>query len=380
MYLICYKIQYFFPDSHKIILYHISPQLLPMSHGFMTMEVNSIEEHYRIIEDIGKGTYGVVQKCQDIRTGEIVALKRIKKNIPDDGFPKMTIREVNLLQNLHHENVVSLKKVLHCRGTVFLVFEYCEYDLYALLYMPNLQPPNPYVLVSIMKQFMIVLQYFAKQKVVHRDLKPANMFITKQNILKIGDFGLARELMDHTRYSDKVITQWYRPPELLLGSHKYGPEVDMWSAGCILYEMIKRRPLFRSSNERDETQLQTIFSICGTPTLDDWPTWYSYDNSSLFQNMKPSPSILQDYLCRNVAPNFRYAIPLLVKMLQLNPEKRIKPDQALEDPFFRIEWARTDPRVLPPLRLEEMHQSKAAAEKKKYHTPQQPIRPMPICL
>ena len=128
--------------------------------------------------------------------------------------------------------------------------------------MPDLPPFPPQFLRSLMRQLMTVLYYLSIRKVVHRDLKPANMFITKNNVLKLGDFGLARELTANSRYSDKVITLWYRPPELFLGSYEYGPEVDMWSAACIFYEMITHRPLFYSHENKDDSMhpLQLFYS------------------------------------------------------------------------------------------------------------------------
>ena len=333
--------------------------------GFRTLGVDSIEKYYEVIEDIGFGTYGEVQKCKDLETGKIVALKRIKKLNGEDGFPKMVIREVRLLQKLNHVNIVRLNRVLHCKGTVFLVFEYCEFDLSALLYMPGIPPLKEFFVRSIMRQLLVSLQYLNSQRVIHRDLKPSNMFITRNNILKIGDFGLARDIQNYSRYSTQVITQWYRPPELLLGQDSYGTEVDIWSAGCILYEMITKRPLFVAHNQTDVSQLHAIFRICGTPNSKNWPDWENLKNAKILANEKPIPSQLRDYLDRHIPDNFKGIIPLLMHMIVLDPKKRIPATTALEQPFFSENANFTDPRNLPPIKLEEIHQSDVSARKKK---------------
>ena len=338
-------------------------EVLEKDIGFKTIGISAIEDLYDVIEDIGFGTYGEVQKCRDKQTNEIVALKRIKKIEGEDGFPKMVIREVRLLQKLRHENVVKLKRVLHCNGTVFLVFEYCEFDLAALLYSGNNSPLSDNFLRSVMLQLMLCLQYLHSQRVIHRDLKPSNIFITRNNLLKLGDFGLAREMQNYARYSDKVITQWYRPPELLLGQTKYGTEVDIWSAGCILFEIVTKRPLFYPSKPTDSSQLSAIIKICGTPNDEDWPEWRSLPNSGIFNNQTPIRSNLKEYLKKHIPSTFQDLIPLLMNMVVMNPAKRVSAAKAIEFPFFSEFPELCDPRKLQPIKVEEIHQKNLSAKR-----------------
>ena len=343
--------------------------------------VHSINDHFQIIENIGDGTYGCVQKCRDLKTNEIVALKRIKIIRKEEGFPHNTIREVKLLRQLRHDNIVLLKGVIHVKTerTIYLVFEYCDYDLQALLYMPGLPNLNLQFLHCLMRQLLTVLCYLKVRGVVHRDLKPANMFVTKSNILKLGDFGLSRELTSNSRYSDTVITLWYRPPELFLGSHNYGPEVDMWSAGCIFYEMLTKHPLFVSSDNTDVKQMQAIMNICGTPDDKDWPEWKTYDKSLLFKHTAQQriANRLHEHLYKTIPKESHGIIDLLMRMLQMNPRRRITAEQAMNHPYFRDPSFEVDPRTLPKLTLPEMHQLKVQQAKKSTSSAKEPRPPRP---
>jgi serine/threonine protein kinase len=339
--------------------------------AFHVERVKSINDRFQMIGKIGGGTYGEVQKCRDRDTEEIVAVKRIIILRPEDGFPNTTIREVQLLRELRHDNVILLKYVVQSENEsepgIYLVFDYCEYDLYALLYMPDIPRLEIDLTFSLMKQFLVALHFCAIHRVVHRDLKPANMFITRGGVLKLGDFGLARKIRDRDRLSDKVITLWYRPPELLLGCQKYDTEVDIWSAGCILYEMVTTKVLFQAREPNDAAQLMKIFSVCGIPRQEDWPDFFQFDKAQLYANARelPKEGRLGSLLQENIPKDFFGIGELLLGMLQLNPAKRISAEEALNHPFLRRFPFPPNMAGLPKPMREEMHQMKASNTKKK---------------
>lgn len=334
---------------------------------FMVKEISSIEDYYTIVEDIGKGTYATVQKCIEKATNKPVALKAIKKVTEEDGFTKTTLREIQLLQKLNHENIVRLYCVLCCKGTIYLVLEYCEYDLSALLHRQHVPRLSDRFIKSIQFQLMVSLQYLDTQRVIHRDLKPSNMFITANNVLKLGDFGLARERMANPRYSYKVITQWYRPPELLLQNTSYGIEVDIWSAACIYYELIMKEPLFYTRDTNSEpAQLKTIIKICG------FPEESYFQKHDLFRNLDrhafPPPNNLKNHLQQKFPREFYNLIPLLLAMLRYDPAKRPKPLAILEHPYFKEHanfYDYLNPYKLDKINLPEMHGSASRSEKER---------------
>ena len=207
---------------------------------------------------------------------------------------------------------------------------------------------------------LLGLQALHKKNVLHRDLKPANLLISTENVLQITDFGLAVMNPPPTKpMTREVITIWYRPPELLLGSNKYGTEVDMWSAGCILYEMITKNVLFRASMDSDIEELKTIFMVAGLPTK-QWPEWTNFAASKLFLECGDSRyegKSLENFLKLTIPREFEDAIDLLLNVLNFNPQKRFNVDQALEHPFFNADDGFLDPEKLPKLEFPDSHQS-----------------------
>ncbi|KAH0789439.1 CMGC family protein kinase [Histomonas meleagridis] len=343
--------------------------------------VKSFSDRYDVIQTIGKGTYGEVQKCRDRTTNDIVAAKRIFILRREDGFPLNTIREARLLFSLHHENIVELKLIIQSEdpqeGT-YLIFEYCEYDLYALLYDVDETRPQPLLMKSLMKQFLVALHYCCINQIIHRDLKPANMFVSSHNVLKLGDFGLARTFEHKGKYSPKVITQWYRPPELLLGCTEYGPEVDIWSAGCILYEMATSKILFHAKNNDDDlSQLMCIFGVCGFPQKQVLDLYRKFDRVDLIFNPRmpqDTTSHLEEIFKEIDSENYPDLPDLLMEMLRYDPSKRITAEMALNHKFFRNITSEADPDMLPQMTRKEMHQ-KAASERKNKQKQIETLRP-----
>jgi serine/threonine protein kinase len=346
------------------------------------IRVTSVEERYQIIAEVGKGTYGKVYKCRESSTGIICALKKI--NILDKfgGFPLNTIREINLLRALHHDNIIGLQAVVTSsiakfgsseESAVYLAFDYCEFDLYGLLYSDEAALTQMHI-ISYIKQLLIALKVCHDNHIVHRDLKPANLFVTRDNVLRLGDFGLARKIVQDpdVRYTSKVITLYYRAPELLLGHQMYGYEVDMWSVGCIIYEMITKQPLFQApqrvatNHSQDVDQCMSILGICGHPKLDEWPAVETFPGWHMVRLTRPHAPRLREHLARTIPAPYADSIDLLLKILELTPSKRMTAEQAILHPFIMQYGREIEPCRLPPIAsVAELHQMSVSAARKK---------------
>merc|ERR1712029_900333 len=217
------------------------------------------------------GTYGVVYKAIDKLTQQMVALKKIVLENDDEGVPSTALREISLLKELDHPNIVSLLDVIHDENKLFMVFEYLDKDLKKHMDDSKAQDGlAPHLVRSYMHQLLQGIAYCHSHQVLHRDLKPQNLLIDNKGIVKLADFGLARMVeLPFRNYTHEVITQWYRPPEILLGQKTYNLGADIWGLGCIFAEMITLRALFPGDSEID--QLFKIFRLLGTPTEDVWP-------------------------------------------------------------------------------------------------------------
>jgi cyclin-dependent kinase 1 len=227
---------------------------------------------YVKIEKIGEGTYGVVYKGKNKITNQLVALKKIRLENDEEGVPSTAIREISLLRELQHPNIVSLMDVLMQENKLYLVFEFLSMDLKK--YMETVVPANtlldPQLVKSYLFQITQGILYCHKRRTMHRDLKPQNLLIDHNGVIKLADFGLARAFGIPIRvYTHEVVTLWYRAPEVLLGAQRYSCAIDIWSIGCIFSEMATRKPLFHGDSEID--QLFKIFRILSTPSEETWP-------------------------------------------------------------------------------------------------------------
>ncbi|CAI5530143.1 unnamed protein product [Closterium sp. Naga37s-1] len=268
-------------------------------------------EQYEKVEKIGEGTYGVVYKARDRLTNETIALKKIRLEAEDEGVPSTAIREIALLKEMQHGNIVRLQDVVHADRRLYLVFEYLDLDLKKHLDTSPHIAQDRMIIKSYMYQILQGVAYCHAHRVLHRDLKPQNLLIDRQtNSLKLADFGLARAFGIPVRtFTHEVVTLWYRAPEILLGSNHYGTPVDIWSVGCIFAEMINQRPLFPGDSEIDE--LFKIFRMLGTPNDDNWPgvsqlpdyktsfpQWTSKDHQSIVPTLEKSGiDLLSKMLC-----------------------------------------------------------------------------------
>merc|ERR1711934_1142642 len=283
-------------------------------------------EKYSKIEKLGEGTYGIVYKAKNRETDEIVALKRIRLESEDEGVPCTAIREISLLKELDHKNVVRLYDVIHTEKKLTLVFEYLDQDLKQ--YMDECGGEIPLNQVKcFLWQLLRGIAFCHKRRVLHRDLKPQNLLINRKGDLKLADFGLARAFgIPMRNYSHEVVTLWYRAPDVLLGSRKYSTPIDIWSIGCIFAEMATGRPLFPGGNTND--QLMHIFRILGTPSAQTYPGIVELPEWDEFPQYKGKD-------IRKVVPDLTEdGYDLLDRCLQYDPAKRITAEEGLEHPYF----------------------------------------------
>ena len=347
-----------------------------------------IRDLYDIVSNVGKGSYGAVSKAKDRRTNETVALKLVQRDKLNNGFPENAIREIKILRALRkHPNIITLRDIITCGKSkdVYLIFDYCPFDLQGLIFKYGNKMGKQRI-VCYFRQILLAIYFCHCHNVLHRDIKPSNIFVQVNNIIRMGDFGLARVFpptnQKHTNKEHQpwnVVTIWYRPPELLLGAQEYGKEIDVWSLGCVLYEMITGEVLFKSSlingQESPDGQLRVIVERCGQLDKENWPDVdkYQFYESIYLQkvhpNMKPITFSLKDFLEKNIPEEYSGAVDILAGMLELNPHKRLTiPDVFLND-FMASPDGSCDPNSIDPLRFDEIH-AMTAGEKKEQQQPQ----------
>jgi serine/threonine protein kinase len=331
-------------------------------------------ENFITLKEIGKGTYGCVYEGVDSRDGSRVALKRVLPKIDKEGFPITAVREIKALRMLTHPNVLRLLEVVYGkrkdpqeRDSVFMVFPFIEHDLVGLQHYRRNEislPETKCIALQILKG----LEYLHSQGIVHRDLKLANLLLTNEGVLKIADFGLSRLLTSSAQnLTNKVVTRWYRPPELLLGATRYDNSVDIWSFGTILAELLIGFPLF--PGESEVHVLRFIFDTLGPPNESLWSDLRNLsDNSRMMSDVAETRRRLEDFIdhpvgiCRydsrgerpvsllvkdasanyldrqvfnrifrNISPQ---GLTLMVNLLQYDPNKRPDAATILMNRFF----------------------------------------------
>jgi len=289
---------------------------------------------------LGEGTYGKVYKARSLKTGELVAMKQMKIENTEDGVPSTALREIALLKELKdHQNIVRLLNIFYKPNKLVLVFEYVENDLKK--YMRGLDGNlKPATVNNFAWQLFKGVEFCHASRILHRDIKPQNLLIDQRLRLKIADFGLARPF--HVllgEYTHEVVTVWYRPPEILLGSQIYSLPVDLWSIGCVIGEMATGKPLFAGDSEIDT--IFKIFQKLGTPTEDIWP------GISKLPDFKPSfprwPPVPWCKIRNTAAQVGQEGIDLLEKLMYYDPRRRISAHRALQHPYFKDVDRREDP-------------------------------------
>jgi len=291
---------------------------------------------FEMIKKINEGTYGVVYKARDKKTGELVALKKVKTNIERDGYPMSSLREINILLSFNHPSIVNVKEVVvdDFDGT-FMVMEHMEYDLKGLMEVKK-HPFSMSEIKSLVRQLLEGVKYLHDNWVIHRDLKSSNILLNHDGELKICDFGLSRQYGSPLKpYTPVVVTLWYRAPELLLGAKEYSTAIDMWSVGCIMAELIAKEPLFRGKSELE--QLDKIFRTLGTPDEKIWPGLSKLPGAKanfvkqLFNTLRkkfPAASFI------GLPVLSELGFDLLQQLLTYDPEKRITAEDALLHDWF----------------------------------------------
>ncbi|XP_077965775.1 uncharacterized protein LOC120336204 isoform X1 [Styela clava] len=314
------------------------PYYLPAIQG-----CRSVDE-FQCLNRIEEGTYGVVYRAKDKKTGEVVALKRLKMEKEREGFPITSLREVCTLLKAHHPNIVTVQEIVvgSNMDKIYIVMDYVEHDLKSL--METMKQP---FLVGEVKTLMIQLlrgvHHLHDNWILHRDLKTSNLLLSHRGILKIGDFGLAREYGSPLKpYTPIVVTLWYRSPELLLGCKEYSTYIDIWSVGCIFAELLTMKPLFPGKSEI--MQLNLIFKELGTPSEKIWP---GYDELPMVRK-----ATFVNYPYNQLRKRFGTSITekgfkLLNRFLTYCPSKRITAQGALKHDWFHETPQPVDPAMFP---------------------------------
>lgn len=292
---------------------------------------------------IGEGTYGIVYRARDTKSDEIVALKKVRMDNEKDGIPISSLREITLLLRLRHPNIVELKEVVvgsHLES-LFLVMSYCEQDLASLL--ENMQTPFSEAQVKcIVIQLLRGLEYLHHSFIIHRDLKVSNLLMTDKGCVKIADFGLARMYgIPQPPMTPRVVTLWYRAPELLLGTKTQTTALDMWAVGCILAELLAHKPLLPGTSEIQQVDL--IVQLLGTPNENIWPGFsqlpligqYSLRKQP-YNNLKNKFTWLSDAGHR-----------LLNLLFMYNPQRRATAKDCLESSYFKEKPLPCEPELMP---------------------------------
>eukprot|EP01069_Polyplicarium_translucidae_P007319 Polyplicarium_translucidae@DN3089_c0_g2_i3.p1 len=311
-----------------------SSHAMPEIHKKSKRQWTDLHSQYKATEILGQGTYGVVyrgeRRTHDGEGSTPVALKRSRLDVyAENGLPETALREVTLLHDLKHENILRLHNISCNTSRLYMVCEYLDMDLKK--YIRSKSRAVSYGATKrIVYEVLKGVAFCHGNRVIHRDLKPHNILLNEEATrIKLADFGLARPKHGAGKtLTHEVVTLWYRAPELLLGHCNYDDSVDMWSVGCILAELLSGQPLFPGDSEIDT--LFKIFRLLGTPSEEDWPL-YAVESLSAFPNLKG-----QSDPFGKLNPQFdEDGQELLTRMLRYNPKCRIAAHEALEHAWFR---------------------------------------------
>ncbi|PIA28026.1 hypothetical protein AQUCO_07300007v1 [Aquilegia coerulea] len=351
-------------------------------------------ESFQILQKIGKGTYSTVYRAQDLQTSKVVALKKVRFVNMDPDSVRFMAREISILRRLDHPNVMKLEGLVTSRmsSTFYLVFEYMEHDLSGLAARSSGIKLTESQIKCYMQQLLYGLEHCHSRDVLHRDIKGSNLLIDNNGILRISDFGLGT-VVHPGPLTSRVVTLWYRPPELLLGATEYGAAVDLWSIGCILAELLFGKPIMPGRTEVE--QLHKIFKLCGSPSEECWSK-SKLPNATSFKPKRPYRRCVSETF-KDFPPS---SLALLDVLLAIEPENRGSAASALQSEFFKTEPLPCDPSNLPKyppskemdmkLRNEQARRQKTSAtrgsgsdhrkgsSRDAKEMPRQDIKPLPL--
>ena len=282
---------------------------------------------YKVTKQLGDGTFGSVLKAVNRTTGEVVAVKKLKKKFYN-WEECLKLREVKSLKRLNHPNIVKLKEVIRENDELYFIFEYMLENLYECMKKRSKHFPEGSVR-NMVYQVLQGLSFMHKHGFFHRDIKPENLLV-KGDTVKVADFGLAREIRSRPPYTFYVSTRWYRAPELLLQSRSYNSPIDTWAIGCIMAELFTLNPLFPGSSEQD--QIYKICSVLGSPSDASWPEGMRLAAAMKFRFPQFTPTVLSE-LIPSASPD---AIKLMEDLFNFDPNKRPTASQALQYQFFQV--------------------------------------------
>nr|XP_043634157.1 protein IMPAIRED IN BABA-INDUCED STERILITY 1-like [Erigeron canadensis] len=305
--------------------------------GWLPQKSDSFER----FEKIGQGTYSNVYRARDMKTGRVLALKKVRFDNFQPDSVRFMAREITILRKLDHPNVMKLEGIITSRlsSNIYLVFEYMEHDLAGLLTSPNIRFTESQI-KCYMQQLLKGVEHCHSQGILHRDIKTSNVLVNNAGQLKIADFGLANFVASRQPLTSRVVTLWYRPPELFLGSTSYGTYVDMWSVGCVFAELFIGRPILNGRTEVE--QLHKIFMLCGTPPDEYW-TKPTLPLAKMSKPRHAYESSLRER-CKELPQS---AVNLIDTLLSIEPEKRGTATSALQSEYFNARPYACDPASLP---------------------------------
>ncbi|XP_061368343.1 probable serine/threonine-protein kinase At1g54610 isoform X2 [Gastrolobium bilobum] len=307
--------------------------------GWLPRRADSFEK----LDKIGQGTYSNVYRARDLEQKKIVALKKVRFDNLEPESVRFMAREIQILRRLNHPNVIKLEGLVTSRMScsLYLVFEYMEHDLAGLASHPGLKFTEAQV-KCYMQQLLRGLDHCHSCGVLHRDIKGSNLLIDNNGVLKIADFGLASFFNPNQiqPLTSRVVTLWYRPPELLLGATYYGTTVDLWSTGCILAELYAGKPIMPGRTEVE--QLHKIFKLCGSPSEDYWRK-SKLPHATIFKPQQPYRRCVAETFKDFPTP----ALALMEILLSVDPADRGTAASALNSEFFRTKPLPCDPLILP---------------------------------